>query len=132
MPKLSNTNILKKQILVALEKSLGIVTTACKNVGIARVTFYEWLKKDEKFRMSVEKIEDIVLDFAESQLHKKISEGDTASIIVYLKTKGKQRGYIERQEFKHSFDPVKEIEIKENYYEIKPSNNKDIQKKQRK
>ena len=130
MPKLSNTNILKKQILVALEKSLGIVTTACKNVGIARVTFYEWLKKDEEFRKSVEKIEEIVLDFAESQLHKKISEGDTSSIIFYLKTKGKQRGYIERQEFRHTFDPVKEIEIKENYYEIKPPNNEDIQEEQ--
>ena len=33
----------KKAMIDALEKSLGIVTTACKNVGIGRTTFYEWI-----------------------------------------------------------------------------------------
>ena len=45
MPKLSNTNILKKQIIKALEQSLGVVTVACKNVGIARQTAYWILRK---------------------------------------------------------------------------------------
>ena len=34
----------KKAILEALEKSLGVVTTACKKVGIGRTTFYEWMR----------------------------------------------------------------------------------------
>ena len=36
----------KKAIIEALEKSLGVVTTACKNVGIGRTQFYNWLKND--------------------------------------------------------------------------------------
>ena len=47
---------------------------------------------------SAEDISDIVLDFAESQLHKQIKENNTASTIFYLKTKGKKRGYIEAQD----------------------------------
>ncbi|MDR3142731.1 MAG: hypothetical protein LBU37_13545, partial [Tannerellaceae bacterium] len=43
-------------------------------------------------------IADIAIDFAESNLHKRIKEGDTTSIIFYLKTKGKKRGYIEKSE----------------------------------
>ena len=42
--KSDKSDTLKKKTLEALEKSLGVVTSACKNVGIARSTFYEWLK----------------------------------------------------------------------------------------
>lgn len=87
----------KRKILEALEKSLGVVTTACKSIGLARSTFYEWLK-DEQFKIAVNDIQDIAIDFAESQLHKQIADGNTSATIFYLKTKGKKRGYIERQE----------------------------------
>ena len=88
----------KKAIIEALEKSLGVVTTACKTVGIGRTTFYGWLKEDEEFAKQVDDIQNITLDFAESQLHKQIKDGNTTATIFYLKTKGKNRGYIERQE----------------------------------
>lgn len=88
----------KKAILEALEQSLGIVTTACKKVGVGRTTFYQWLKDDEEFKKQVDDISNITLDFAESQLHKQIKDGNTSATIFYLKTKGKKRGYIERQE----------------------------------
>ena len=88
----------KKAIIEALEKSLGVVTTACKVVGIGRTQFYQWLKDDKGFAQEVDDIQNIALDFAESQLHKQIGDGSTAATIFYLKTKGKKRGYIERQE----------------------------------
>ena len=89
---------LKKAMIEALEKSLGVVTTAAKTVGIDRSTHYEWLKTDQKYKDAVESIGDIALDFAESQLHKQMQAGDTTACIFYLKTKGKKRGYVERQE----------------------------------
>lgn len=89
---------LKKAMIEALEKSLGIVTTACKIVGIDRGTHYLWLKKDKKYRAAVESIDDMTLDFAESKLHKQIEQGDTTATIFFLKTKGKKRGYIEKSE----------------------------------
>lgn len=88
----------KKAMIQALEKSLGVVTSACKIVGINRSTHYEWLKTDEEYKREVDSIEDIALDFAESQLHKQIKKGNTAGTIFYLKTKGKKRGYVERTE----------------------------------
>jgi hypothetical protein len=91
-------HIKKDAIIQALEKSLGVVTTACKQVGIGRTTFYEWLNNDPEFAKQVEEIQNVALDFAESQLHKQIGDGSTSATIFYLKTKGKKRGYIERQE----------------------------------
>ena len=91
----------KKALLKALEKSLGVVTTACRQVGIGRTTFYNYVNEDETFRKNVEDINNIALDFAESQLHKQIQEGNTTATIFLLKTKGKKRGYVERQEIQH-------------------------------
>ena len=105
----------KKAIIEALEKSLGVVTTACKQVGIARSTFYEYLKSDKKFADNVKDIQDIALDFAESQLHKQIQSGNTSATIFYLKTKGKKRGYVERSEIVH------DGAIKSTLIEWKPS-----------
>ena len=94
----------KKAIIEALEKSLGVVTTACKKVGIGRTQYYNWLKDDEEFAKEVDDIQNIALDFAESQLHKQIGDGNTSATIFYLKTKGKKRGYIERVEQSVSFE----------------------------
>ena len=88
----------KKRLLEALEKSLGVVITACKSAGVDRGTFYQYYNKDEAFRQAVDELENIALDFAESQLHKQIAGGNPTSTIFYLKTKGKKRGYIERIE----------------------------------
>jgi len=88
----------KKLMYEALRSQLGVVTSACKLVGISRQTHYRWLREDENYKAWVEQIPDITLDFAETALLKQIKEGNTTAIIFYLKTKGKQRGYIERQE----------------------------------
>lgn len=88
----------KNAMLDALEKSLGVVTTACKSVGIGRTTHYLWLEQDAEYRKAVDELQNMTLDFAESQLHKQIKEGNTTATIFYLKTKGKKRGYVERQE----------------------------------
>jgi len=98
MSKPTRSDILKKKLVKALEKSLGVVTTACKSVDVARSTFYDWYNADEDFKKEVDSIGDIALDFAESQLHKQIQGGNPTSTIFYLKTKGKRRGYVERQE----------------------------------
>jgi hypothetical protein len=114
----TNTDIQKRRMLDALEKSLGIVTTACKSAGIHRSTHYEWLIKDENYKSEVESTSEITLDFAESQLHKQINEGNTSATIFFLKTKGKKRGYVERQEF----------EVVENDIDFSNITDEDLQK----
>jgi hypothetical protein len=91
-------HIKKESILKALENTLGVVTMACKSADIPRSTYYKWLKEDDEFAKAVKDIENIALDFGESQLHKQIGDGNTSATIFFLKTKGKKRGYIERNE----------------------------------
>ena len=106
---------IKSEILEALEKYNGIVSTACASIGLARSTFYNWLNADAEFKLAVDEIQEVAIDFVESKLMEKITgiqvmgkdspydlpPSDTA-IIFYLKTKGKKRGYVEKQEIDHT------------------------------
>lgn len=107
----------KKEMLVALESKKGIVTDACRSIGLARSTYYDWLQSDPDFKAAVDEIQETAIDYVEGKLFEKISgvniitgtddkgnqivytqpPSDTA-IIFYLKTKAKKRGYVERQE----------------------------------
>ena len=102
-------HIKKEVMLQALENSLGVVTVACKQSDTPRSTYYKWLKEDEEFAKSVKEIENIALDFAESQLHSQMKDGNTSATIFFLKTKGKKRGYVERSELDLSSgeEPIK-------------------------
>ena len=88
----------KKKLLDALEKSMGIVTTACKKSELSRQTYYRYMEEDAEFKKQAESVQDIALDFVESKLFENIQDKKEASIIFYMKTKGKKRGYIEKQE----------------------------------
>lgn len=113
---MTKSDILKKNLLTAIEKSLGVVTTACKNAGCSRETFYKYYREDKGFADSVDDMSNIALDFAESQLHRQIKNGNTAATIFYLKTKGKRRGYIERSEFDNKTQiSITEFDIKKLY-----------------
>jgi hypothetical protein len=101
----------KRAMLDALEKSLGVVTAACKAVGIGRTTHYLWMQEDAEYKAAVEALSDVALDFAESQLHKQIKEGNSTATIFFLKTKGKKRGYIERQEVEVASGKMFQIEV---------------------
>ena len=117
MPKLTkpNENNLKKALIEAYVKSFGNITTTCNTVGIARITFYEWVKRDPIFKNEIENSgsDEYFLDFLESKLAKRIEEGSDTCLIFALKTKGKKRGYTENSQFDIKVSPV--IEIIKNY-----------------
>ena len=46
----NSTQQLKKRMLAALEKTLGVVTPAAKLAGINPCTHYDWLKKDASYK----------------------------------------------------------------------------------
>ena len=92
----------QKDFLIVLEKSMGLVSTACRKFGIARNTHYQWMKKYDDYREKVEEINERIIDFSESKLYENIKKGDPGSIFFHLKCKAKARGYIEKQQLEHS------------------------------
>tara|TARA_R100000655_G_C3000062_1_gene194271 strand:+ start:15311 stop:15646 length:336 start_codon:yes stop_codon:yes gene_type:complete len=87
----------KEKFLELLAKNAGNISKACKALGCSRKAYYDWYK-DEEFKLVVDEIQESLIDDAESQLQKLIKEGNAVSILFFLKTKAKNRGYVERQE----------------------------------
>ena len=92
------TEITKDGLLKHLEQNMGNVTLACHFAKCNRSTFYRYYNNDEDFKLSVDDINEIAVDICEGELWKLIKEGNVPSILFFLKTKGKSRGYVERQE----------------------------------
>ena len=114
-------HIKKKLLLESLEKSLGIVSTACQKADVSRGSFYRWYNDDEDFKNKVDEIDNVKLDFVESQLFKNIQKEKERSIIFYLQHKGHKRGYIQKQNINltSSDEEINKIEIEI----VKPTRN---------
>lgn len=82
----------------AYQATFGNITQACIAADISYHTYSSWRKKYQDFADEIDnmKVDDVFVDWVESQLQAKIRGGDTASIIFALKTKGRKRGWEER------------------------------------
>lgn len=83
----------KKMMIASLIKSLGIVTTAVKEVGITRETHYRWLKDDPKYKEAVEASKETIEDFYETAFLTLVADKNPRAIIHLAKTKLRNRGY---------------------------------------
>jgi len=101
----------KQKLLDALERSLGIVTPACKEVGLSRQTFYRYYNEDLDFKKAVDDINDITLDFVENQLLRKIKDGSERSIMFYMKYKARKRGYTDSIDITTNGENLNHIQI---------------------
>jgi len=90
----------KKQILFleAFEKHATNISRACKVVNIDRGTHYNWFSTNSTYKEKIEAIQESMIDFAESMLYKNMKSGKESSILFFLKTRGRDRGYIEKQD----------------------------------
>lgn len=106
-------DISKEAFIIAYKENFGNITIACESAGVGRGQYKSWCDKDPEFRQRLAEIEpeEIMLDFGEHKLMERVAKGDTLATMFLLKTKGKRRGYIERQEVAHEGDVVKQITV---------------------
>jgi hypothetical protein len=106
-------DISKEAFIIAYKENFGNITIACESAGVGRGQYKSWCEKDPEFRQRLAEIEpeEIMLDFGEHKLMERVAKGDTLATMFLLKTKGKRRGYIERQEVAHEGDVVKQITV---------------------
>lgn len=98
------------QIVDVYEKKGANWSATCRALGgISRNTLYAWRRKSKVLDERMADVEESLIDFSESQLISQIQDGNITAIIFYLKTKGKDRGYVERVEQEVSANPFLDL-----------------------
>lgn len=117
----------RETIKQAIENSGGFVSVASRQLNCTRKTIYNYLDKYPELKEALQDIKEQYLDMAEAKLIEKIRAGATPELLFYLKTQGKSRGYIEKQQLDLSSndEQINKIEIEI----IKPKGNNSTSEK---
>lgn len=90
--------VTKTNVSDAIRNMSGNLTAVARMFGKSRQWIYDYLKKYPDLQDVVSEARETMLDNVESKLYQRALAGDTTSMIFFLKTQGKSRGYTERQE----------------------------------
>lgn len=101
--------ISNKTIVEVYSKKAGNLTATASSLGLARKTLERWRESDSKLAEMLNDIDESLIDYTESKLMESINEGNVTSILFFLKTKGKKRGYVEQNEVKLDANPFIEL-----------------------
>lgn len=114
---------INSKIIELFALKMGNKTEIAEALNVSRTALYNWIEEDSDLKEAIEAQEEANIDFTESKLFARIDgyehpdvhisnyQGnvtetplikhyppDPTSIIFFLKTRAKHRGYIERQE----------------------------------
>ena len=87
-----------KQVADALTKSKGMVYVAARNLGCAANTIYNYAERYAIVQEVIDQERGMMIDTAEIALWKALQNSEAWAVSLVLKTIGKNRGYVERQE----------------------------------
>jgi hypothetical protein len=90
--------VTNQQVIDALERSAGILSAAAELLPVSRQAIQDRINRYPSLAVAQMEIKEKNIDFAESKLMQGIKSGNMTAIIFYLKTMGKDRGYMERQQ----------------------------------
>lgn len=86
----------------ALQKSRGLVSVAAKLIGCSRQAINQRMVTHPEIKDAVYDATELQLDMTETALFAAIQRGEAWAICFYLKTRGRQRGYIEKVDHNHA------------------------------
>lgn len=87
-----------QQVADALTQAKGFVSVAARNLGCTDQTVRNYIERYAVCKQAVTDAREAMIDYAEGKLYQNIQNNDTVSILFFLKTQAKHRGYIERHE----------------------------------
>lgn len=85
-------------VLPLVEPTKGNIAHIARQLGCNRSTIWNRCNESPTLMQALQDAREAMLDNAESMLYKKVLEGSTIELLFFLKTQGRNRGYVERQE----------------------------------
>jgi hypothetical protein len=86
------------QIIDGLNSVNGMVYLAARKIGCNPATIYNRMKSSTAIREACDNARGELIDISEQKLRIAVMNGEPWAVAMVLKTLGKSRGYVERQE----------------------------------
>lgn len=104
-PKKPNERYKAEQVIDAIQASKGLITVAARRLNCHPDTVRRYQREYPTVAAAIKEQREGVTDLAEAALFRAINDGEAWAVCFYLKTQGKERGYIERSDFHHTIAP---------------------------
>ncbi len=88
----------ERELAACLGRYRGNVSACAKHFGVTRTAVNRFINDHPEIQDLHRDVKEGLLDDAESALAKAVEKGEGWAICFTLKTQGKSRGYVERQE----------------------------------
>ena len=82
----------------AIQDKRGNLAAIGRQFGVTRQAVAKRVHGSAKLQKAWNEARETMLDNAETELYEQVLGGNIAALIFFLKTQGKSRGYVERQE----------------------------------
>lgn len=102
-----------EKVRKAIDGSQGSITEIARRCKVSRLSIYNFMERYPTLKEEITQEKEIVLDANEDRLQEIALLGDIkdsttlSAVKFYLSTKGKKRGYVEKQEIEHSGTDMK-------------------------
>lgn len=87
-----------ERLIAAIRRCKGMLTLVAKELGVSYEAVRKSVHRFPTVAAALREARDEVTDTAELALYKRIQNGDPWAVQFWLKTQGKSRGFVERQE----------------------------------
>ena len=95
---MTRNELTAEAVINKIKEMHGNVSSVARAFKMSRQTLYKYINDHPTVQAALDESRETMIDNVESKLYSKALAGDTASMIFFLKTQGKQRGYVERNE----------------------------------
>jgi hypothetical protein len=101
----------QEAMIRAIEAANGMIYIAARKLGCSHQTVYNYARRYPAVQKTIDEQRGILLDTAELALLKAITQGEGWAVCFTLKTLGKQRGFVERQEITGADGGALEVKV---------------------
>jgi hypothetical protein len=93
-----STKLTAEAVTAAIRDMNGNISAVAKRLGVCRQTVYSYIERHPSVKDVLVESRETMIDNAESALYRAVLNGEAWAVCFFLKTQGKHRGYVERQE----------------------------------
>ena len=87
-----------ERVIDAIRAAKGLISQAAIKLNCDRSTIYDYMERYPEIKDALKDEREAMTDIAELALYNKLIQGEGWAVCFYLKTQGRNRGYIERHE----------------------------------